>query len=191
MVILWIVISLVILVWFTYRWIAYYNLFQHLKTSADKLYADVHTITQQRLDNLNALATIAAKYNVHEYGTITDTIKARGSFNSAKSEQPLSPFNIQALMEQYPNLKSNEMFVPLMTRDSEIENLLREARMKYNRTVRRYNQNLIQFPSHIVANTHHFEALRYITLPSQEAYLPKDLFKDTLAKTSTSLQGYQ
>ena len=57
--------------------ISIYNKFQYLITRAQRKFADVDIIMQERLDNVHALAQITKKYDIHEYKALKDVIEAR------------------------------------------------------------------------------------------------------------------
>jgi len=68
--IIWLVVGLVIiivLVVLVKGWISIYNKFQYWITRAQRKFADVDVVMQERLDNIHALAQIAKKYDIHEY----------------------------------------------------------------------------------------------------------------------------
>lgn len=155
-------------------WIKTFNIFQELKTHCDKLMGNVNSIKQQRLDNIYALAESVKRYNLHEYNTLLEIIKTRGDLQKFPELKSILP-SINALVEQYPNLKSNEMFNRLMGKDSLIENSLKEERFLLNKALREYNQFVRQFPSNMVAIVHQFKELDY-TKFVQEEYAPKEIF---------------
>ncbi|PIN82984.1 hypothetical protein COV61_04430 [Candidatus Micrarchaeota archaeon CG11_big_fil_rev_8_21_14_0_20_47_5] len=75
----------VILFILTKRWIIIYNKFVYWRTRADRKFADINVVMQQRIDMLPALARVVKKYNIHEYKALKDVIKARSRWTKDDS----------------------------------------------------------------------------------------------------------
>ena len=188
--IIWLVVGLVIIIVLGVSvkgWISIYNKFQYWITSAQRKFADVDVVMQERLDNIHALAQIAKKYDIHEYKALKDVIEARSRWTKdtelnekvkLASEVENNYLKLQAIFEKYPNLKADKMHVSLMERDSRVERRLRKTRLEYNRVAQQYNERTRQFPRNIVARVHNFKELDYLVFEGQEAYEPKEIFED-------------
>lgn len=188
--IIWLVVGLVIIIVLGVSvkgWISIYNKFQYWITRAQRKFADVDIVMQERLDNIHALAQIAKKYDIHEYKALKDVIEARSRWTKdaelnekvkLASEVENNYLKLQAIFEKYPNLKADKMHVSLMERDSRVERRLRKTRLEYNRVAQQYNERTRQFPRNIVARVHNFKELDYLALEGQEAYEPKEIFED-------------
>lgn len=168
-------------------WISIYNKFQYWITRAQRKFADVDVVMQQRVDNIHALAQIAKKYDIHEYKALNDVIEARSKWTKdaalnekvkLASEVENNYFKIQAVFERYPQLKADQMHTSLIERDSKIEKSLRTIRLEYNRVAQQYNQRTRQFPRNVVARAHHFKELDYLNFEGQEPFAPKEIFND-------------
>ena len=168
-------------------WISIYNKFQYWITRAQRKFADVDVIMQERLDNVHALAQIAKKYDIHEYKALRDVIEARSRWTKdadlnekvkLASEVENNYLKLQAVFEKYPNLKADQMHISLMERDSRIERRLRKTRLEYNRVAQRYNERTRRFPRSIVARVHNFIELEYLAFEGQEVFQPKEIFED-------------
>jgi LemA protein len=61
------------------------------------------------------------------------------------------------VVENYPQLKSNENFLRLQDELAGTENRVAVERRKYNETVQRYNTYLQQFPNNIAASLFNFQ----------------------------------
>ena len=59
---------------------------------------------------------------------------------------------INALAENYPELKANENFMHLQDAIYDLENTLQATRRKYNLEVSELNKKIQGFPSNIIAN---------------------------------------
>ncbi len=165
-------------------WIRVYNQFQLYYTKAEREFADVDVVMQQRLDNIQALANSVITYDSHEKQVIRDAVEARSHW---EKDIPLNDkiglipqiedayMKLKAVAERYPNLKANEVHLNLMQNDTQVEIKLRETRFAYNGTAQEYNQRTRFFPTSIVATVHNLRRLKYITFKEQEAYKPKTL----------------
>lgn len=188
--IIWLIVGLVIIIVLGVSvrgWISIYNKFQYWITRAQRKFADVDVVMQERLDNIHALAQIAKKYDIHEYKALKDVIEARSRWTrdaelnekvKLASEVENNYLKLQAIFEKYPNLKADKMHVTLMEKDSRVERKLRKTRLEYNRVAQQYNERTRQFPRNIVARVHKFKGLDYLTFEGQEEYEPKGIFED-------------
>jgi LemA protein len=188
--IIWLVVGLVIIMVLGISvrgWISIYNKFQYWITRAQRKFADVDVVMQERFDNIHALAQIAKKYDIHEYKALKDVIEARSRWTrdaelnekvKLASEVENNYLKLQAIFEKYPNLKADRMHISLMERDSRVERRLRKIRLEYNRVAQQYNERTRKFPRNIVARVHNFRELDYLTFEGQEAYEPKEIFED-------------
>jgi LemA protein len=188
--IIWLVVGFIVLVLLVISarsWISMYNKFQYWITRAQRKFADVDVVMQERLDNIHALAQIAKKYDIHEYKALRDVIEARSKWTKdtelnekikAVSDVENNYMKLQAVFEKYPNLKADQMHISLMERDSGIERRLRKTRLEYNQVAQQYNERTRRFPRNIVARLHSFKALDYLTFRGQEAFEPRDIFED-------------
>jgi len=188
--IIWLVVGFIIIIALGVSvkgWISIYNKFQYWITRAQRKFADVDVVMQERLDNIHVLAQIAKKYDIHEYKALKDVIEARSRWTrdaelnekvKLASEVENNYLKLQAIFEKYPNLKADKMHISLMARDSGIERRLRKTRLEYNRVAQQYNERTRQFPRNIVARVHNFKELDYLAFEGQEAYEPKEIFED-------------
>jgi len=188
--IIWLVIGLLIVIALGVSargWVSVYNKFQYWITRAQRKFADVDVVMQERLDILLALAQIAKKYDIHEYKALKDVIEARSKWTKdadlnekvkAVSEVENNYLKLQAVFEKYPNLKADQMHISLMEKDSGIERRLRKTRLEYNRVAQRYNERTRRFPRNIIARVHNFKELDYLTFEGQPAYEPREIFED-------------
>ena len=188
---IWIYIVLIIIVavvlYIIKMWIVTYNKFHYWYERAKEIFSDIDVVMQERIDKIHALAQIVKKYDIHEYKTLTDVIEARGGWNKdlplnekvkMASEVENNFFKLQAVFEQYPNLKADALHHRLLSRDDRIESRLRKTRMKYNNVVRKYNYRVKKFPRSIIARHYGFEPLEYLTYKEGEEYKPKEIFED-------------
>ena len=196
--ILWvggIAIGAVALFFLSKGWITIYNKFVYWRTRADRKFADIDVVMQQRIDMLPALAQVVKKYDIHEYKALKDVIEARSRWTKDASlgekiktvqEIDNSFLRIQAVFERYPKLKADALHQSILGHGniSRMESKLREFRLEYNRVAQHYNERVQRVPRNIVAWAHGFKKLPYLEMGNQinqgpqENYKPKELFED-------------
>ena len=168
-------------------WVTIYNKFQYWINKAQRKFADIDIVMQERLDKLHALAQIVKKYDIHEYKVLKDTVEARSrwskdlDFNEKvkiASQVESNFLKLQAVFERYPKLKADALHHRLILKDDRVESRLRHTRLSYNRVAQQYNMRIEQFPRNIVAWVHKLKPLNYIAFENQETYKPKEIFDD-------------
>ena len=147
------------------------NLEELIKESSSSI-----KIQEKRREDLifNLVDTIQS-YNKYEQDTITKIIEARSNANNGNVEEAETLIN--AVVEKYPELKSNENYKTLMTELAITENLIAEHRNNYNIQVKQYNKHIKKFPNSMILNIMGYEKLdnTYLEYEVSEN-APKDLF---------------
>ena len=124
-----------------------------------------------RWDALTALVELVKSYNEHEYNTLRDVIAQRRTITGESSvaeaqaqEKALTGLvrNINLVAEQYPELKANENYAKAMDSVNVYENQVRLSRMTFNDTVTKYNKEIRQFPTSLVAGMLGFKTRDYL-----------------------------
>ena len=77
------------------------------------------------------------------------------------------------VVENYPQLKSNEAFTQLMDELAGTENRLSVERKRYNDVVRDYNVMVKRFPTNLYAAAFHFGDATYYQVAETEKTVPK------------------
>lgn len=77
------------------------------------------------------------------------------------------------VVENYPQLKSNEQFAQLMDELAGTENRLSVARMRYNDESKGYNTMVKQFPTNLYAAAFSFKAAPYYPVAEAAKVAPK------------------
>lgn len=100
---------------------------------------------KRRADLIPNLVDCVKEYDKHEYETLMAVVEARGT-NSDASVQEIQTM-INAVAEQYPDLKSNENYKELMNELSTTENKIAQVRSNYNEWVTKHNSYVKKFPN--------------------------------------------
>ena len=132
---------------------------------------------KRRAELIPNLVDCVKEYDKHEYETLMKVIEARGS-NSDDVAQEVQTM-INAVAEQYPELKSNDNYKNLMNELSTTENLIAQHRTAYDKSVENYNSYVRKFPARVFLSWTGYEKVQYEKL-NFEGYeeAPTNLFGD-------------
>jgi LemA protein len=123
-------------------------------------WSQVDIVLQRRADLIPNLVETVKGYAQQEQTVFGDIAKARSALLSAGSPQEKINANQQLdgaigrlllIVENYPQLKSNENFLRLQDELAGTENRIAVERKRYNDTLQDYNTYLQQFPNNIFA----------------------------------------
>ena len=92
---------------------------------------------------------------------------------AAANQQSGALGRLLAVVENYPNLKSNEQFNRLMDELAGTENRLAVERMRYNQRVQEYNTSRRQFPANITAKLFSFKEYTFFEAPPEAKQVPR------------------
>lgn len=149
------------------------NLEEQIKESK----SSINIQEKRREDLIYNLVDTVESYNKYEQDTMTKIIEARTKASKGNVEE--AEVLINAVAEQYPELKSNENYKTLMTELAVTENLIAEHRNNYNIQVKQYNKHIKKFPNNIILNMMGYEKLdsTYLEYEASED-APRNLFKE-------------
>src|SRR6202161_1677352 len=123
-------------------------------------WSQVDIVLQRRADLIPNLVETVKGYAKQEQTVFGDIAKARSQLLSAGSPQEKIAANGQLdgaigrlllIVENYPQLKSNENFLRLQDELAGTENRIAVERKRYNDTLQDYNTYVQQFPNSIFA----------------------------------------
>lgn len=138
-----------------------YNRLVDLRFQLERAWANIDVILKQRFDELPQLMKVVEQYTGYEAGILKELAAARANYGSAHSvddkiraagELSVATRGVFALGEAYPELRSNQNFLQLQTRVSELENAIADRRESYNECVANFNARIQQLPDVLVAN---------------------------------------
>lgn len=122
----------------------YVNLDQNVQTSESNISKE----SQRRVDLFNNLVDSVESYNKFESSTLEKVIAARQQANGGQIEN--AQLTLAAVVEAYPELKSQDNYKQAMTEFSITENRLASYREQFNNDVRSFNSYTQSFPAGIV-----------------------------------------
>lgn len=149
------------------------NLEEQIKESK----SSINIQEKRREDLIYNLVDTVESYNKYEQDTMTKIVEARTKASNGNVEEAETLIN--AVAEQYPELKSNENYKSLMTELAMTENLIAEHRNNYNIQVKQYNKHIKKFPNNIILNMMGYKKLdnTYLEYETSEN-APKNLFTE-------------
>ncbi len=130
-------------------------------------WSQVDIVLQRRADLIPNLVETVKGYAQQEQTVFGDIAKARSALLSAGTPQQKIAANGQLdgalgrlllIVENYPQLKSNENFLRLQDELAGTENRIAVERKRYNDTLQDYNTYVQQFPNNIFAGWAGFKA---------------------------------
>ncbi len=147
------------------------NLEEQIKESK----SSINIQEKRREDLIYNLVDTVESYNKYEQDTMSKIIEARTKASNGKVEE--AEILINAVAEQYPELKSNENYKTLMTELAVTENLIAEHRNNYNIQVKQYNKHIKNFPNNLILSIMGYEKLdnTYLKYNTSED-APRNLF---------------
>jgi LemA protein len=123
-------------------------------------WSQVDIVLQRRADLIPNLVETVKGYAQQEQTVFGDIAKARSALLSAPTPSDKIAANQQldgalgrllAIVENYPQLKSNENFLRLQDELAGTENRIAVERKRYNDTLQDYNTYIQKFPNNIYA----------------------------------------
>lgn len=124
---------------------SYQNKAISLEEQVNTAQSDIKVQEKRRVDLVYNLVDCVKNYDKHESETLKAIVDGRS--NASDVEQIAT--SIQAVAEDYPELKSNENYKQLMNELSITENLIAEYRENYNKQVKSYRKYVKAFPQRV------------------------------------------
>src|SRR5215217_3121620 len=124
-------------------------------------WSQVDVDLQRRADLIPNLVNTVKGFAAQEKDILNNLANARAGMLNAKTPQEKINANSQldsalgrllVVVENYPQLRSNENFMRLQDELAGTENRIAQSRRRYNETVQRYNTSIDLFPNNIAAS---------------------------------------
>ncbi len=161
-----------------------YNQIQQLDETAEKTMADIEAQLQRRADLIPNLVQTVKGFAAHEENVFTSVAESRSRLNGAiQSGDPeqMAAANSQmtgalgrllAIVEAYPDLKSNQNFLNLQAQLEGTENRIATRRTDYNEAVQQYNAFIRKFPEVLTAKVIGAQPRKYFDAAPGSAEAP-------------------
>lgn len=160
----WVIIGIIVIIIF-WLWGGYNGLVSRDEAVVSQ-WANVETVYQRRLDLIpNVVNTVkgSAAQDEEVFGRLADAranYSGAGSINAqaaAAGQIESALARLLVVVENYPDLKSQESFQALIAELEGSENRISVERRRYNETVKDYNTIIRKVPRNILASLFGFE----------------------------------
>lgn len=157
-------------------WIASsYNKLVHLSQKVNQSAGTIDVYLKQRFDLIPNLVETVKGYAKYEESILEKITEIRAEYvnnnnqNMSVNAELNNRYNqLLAVVENYPELKSNENFLNLQKQLSKVESQLQAARRIYNSDVTVYNTKVHSVPSNIIAGIFGFKEASLFEIQAHE-----------------------
>lgn len=155
-----VIVLLLIVGFFFVQYVGVRNTLVTKDQAVKAAWSQVDIVLQRRADLIPNLVETVKGYAQQEQTVFGDIAKARSALLSAGTPEQKIAANQQldgalgrllVIVENYPQLKSNENFMRLQDELAGTENRIAVERKRYNDTLQDYNTYLLKFPNNIFA----------------------------------------
>lgn len=179
-----ILVVVVLALWLVGSIVGSYNQLVTTKESVDNKWAQVDNALQRRNDLIGNLVESVKGTAIQEQEVFGQIADARARMSGAGARTPEAGIEagramdtalsrLLVVVENYPQLRSNEAFLQLMDELTGTENRLATERMRYNDEVRGYNVLVKRFPMNFFAGMFGFKEAPYYEIPEAARQAPK------------------
>lgn len=154
------VVLVLIVLWFGSTYIGHRNEMVRKNETIKAAWSQVDNVMQRRADLIPNLVETVKGFAAQEQTVFTNIANARAAMAGARTPQEKIAANGQldsalsrllVVVENYPQLKSNENFLRLQDELAGTENRIAVERKRYNDAIQDYNTYISLFPNNIVA----------------------------------------
>ena len=159
-----------------------YNRFTTQEEAIKGSWGEVQNQLQRRNDLIPNLVETVKGYAAQEKSILTALAESRAKLAGARTpqdtieaanEQSSALSRLLVIVENYPQLKSNENFARLQDELAGTENRIAVARGRYNQAIQEYNTFRRRFPANVTAKIFGFQEYPYFNAPSSAQTPPK------------------
>lgn len=159
-----------------------YNQLVNLEQAVNQAGSDIDTQLQRRSDLIPNLVETVKGYATQEKTIFTEIADARSKLAGAQTVADKAQADSQlgsalsrllVIVENYPNLKSDQNFRDLSVALEGTENRIAVARKDYNSAVSAYNVAIRKLPNSIIAGIFRFEQKPYYKASAGAQEVPK------------------
>jgi len=173
-------ILLVFILWF----VGVYNGLVRSRMQVKNGWAQIDVQLKRRHDLIPNLVETVKGYMGFEKETLENVVKARSAAMAGSGKGPGVQAGLEnalsgalgklyVVMENYPDLKSNQNVMQLQEELTATENRIAFARQHYNDQVMRYNTSIRQIPKNIVAGMGGFGPEDFFEIEEGDREVPK------------------
>jgi len=162
-----------------------YNKFVKMDVGIKAAWSQVENQLQRRYDLIPNLVETVKGYAKQEHDVLVEVTNARAKVGgagtvpdkiAANNELTGALSRLMVVVERYPDLKSNQNFMKLQDELAGTENRIAVERMRYNETVKVYNEAIRSFPANFLAGMYGFKEAAFFEAPKDAKAAPKVKF---------------
>jgi LemA protein len=177
------VIVVVLIIYFAT--VGTYNRFVTMREEINNSQAEIANQLQRRFELIPNLVETVKGFATQERTIVEEITTARTKYAGAQdlagkleADTALTSAlsRLLVIVENYPDLKSNQTFAKLMDELAGTENRIAVARKRYNDSVKNYNAAIRRFPGNLIASQFGFEAAEYLEAPAGSEQPPEVKF---------------
>jgi len=157
------------------------NSLVQMEESVSAAWSEIDNQLQRRSDLIPNLVATVKGYASQEEQIFTQIAEARAKLAGANTvPETAAGYNqmqsalsrLLVVVENYPELKSNQNFIRLQDELAGTENRIAVARRRYNEAVRQFNTRIRTFPASIIAGQLGFGAKEYFQVEESAKQVP-------------------
>ena len=178
-----VLIVLIVVVVIVIGGILIYNGLVQRRLRIREAYAQIEVQLKRRWDLIPNLVNAVKGYMGFEQSVLTSVTQARANAVAAGGQGPAQQASAEnaltgtlrslfAVVENYPDLKSNQNVLNLQEQLTTTENQIGFARQHYNATVLDYNTGIATFPSVLIAGPLGFHAEQFFDAEPEAQQVP-------------------
>ena len=153
----------------------FYNRLITLRNRAENAQSDIEVELKRRSDLIPNIAEAVKGYAQHEQEVNQFVAESRAATAFSKDIQKEARNYLPALsvvVEKYPDLKASDNFQSLMRTLIETEQRIAYSREFYNRSVRKFNTLMEEFPFSLIVKTLKLKEMDYLSIARGEDAVP-------------------
>ncbi len=177
------IIGIILVVLFAGGILIYNGLVQR-RLRIDEALAQIEVQLKRRWDLIPNLVDAVKGYMGFEQRVLTEVTEARANAVAAGGKGPAeqavaenaltsSLRSLFAVVENYPDLKSNQNVLDLQEQLTTTENQISFARQHYNASVLDYNTSIATFPNVLIAGPFNFDKREFFDAEPEAARVPR------------------
>lgn len=162
--------------------VAGYNSLVSLRNQVQNAWNQIDVQLKRRHDLIPNLVEAVKGYMQFERDTLTQVVEARaravgatdqGTRIQAENQLTAGLGRLLAVMENYPQLKSDQSVLRLQEELTTTENQISFARQAYNDLVMRLNTRIETFPTNLIASQFGFKEAEFFKIAPEDQAVPK------------------
>ncbi len=158
-----------------------FNLVVALRQRADKAWANIEVVLQQRHDQLPSLVSAVKGLMGFEQAVLEEVTRQRSRWSpddppptqaAASDGTSAAVRTLLATVEAYPDISSDTNVLDLQERISRLEEMIADRRELYNDSVYRYNTTIRQVPGVVLASVFRWRPREFFEAKTEDRERP-------------------